>query len=75
MVCCGFFVDILEQSRRDDMESLGYVIVYLMKGSLPWQGLKAVTKEEKYERILETKRKTSLETLCEGLPGKIMRII
>ncbi len=60
----------IEQSRRDDMESLGYVFTYFLKGSLPWQGLKANTKRQKYERILEKKARTSLDTLCHGLPGK-----
>lgn len=47
---------------------MGYVLVYFLKGQLPWQGLRAATKEEKYAKILNTKRSTSIEDLCEGLP-------
>lgn len=59
-----------EQSRRDDLESLGYVLMYFNLGSLPWQGLKAATKRQKYERISEKKMSTPIEVLCKGYPCK-----
>jgi hypothetical protein len=49
------------------MQSLGYVFVYFLRGSLPWQGLKAETRRQKEELILERKETTSTEELCEGL--------
>ena len=58
----------IEQSRRDDIESLGYILVYFMKGKLPWQGLKAKNNEEKYSKIADKKLEISLDTLCRGLP-------
>lgn len=45
----------IEQGRRDDIESLGYVLIYFIKGILPWQNLKGETRQEKYERIMEKK--------------------
>eukprot|EP00096_Caligus_rogercresseyi_P010916 TRINITY_DN4121_c0_g1_i3.p1 TRINITY_DN4121_c0_g1~~TRINITY_DN4121_c0_g1_i3.p1 ORF type:complete len:337 (-),score=131.97 TRINITY_DN4121_c0_g1_i3:911-1921(-) len=60
----------IEQSRRDDMESLGYVIMYFNRGSLPWQGLKAATKKQKYEKISEKKMSSPVEVLCKGYPAE-----
>jgi serine/threonine protein kinase len=58
----------IEQSRRDDIEALGYIFVYLLRGSLPWQGLQAENRKQKYEAISECKISTSIEVLCQGLP-------
>ncbi len=59
----------IEQSRRDDLESLGYVLVYLFQGELPWHGIKSKTKAEKYKKILEAKIKTVPIEICKDLPG------
>ena len=65
----------IEQSRRDDIEGLGYILVYFMKGNLPWQGVKASNIEEKYEKMREKKESTSLEILCQGLPDEFQTFI
>lgn len=58
-----------EQSRRDDLEALGHVFLYFLRGGLPWQGLKAATNKQKYEKIGEKKQTTGIKDLCDGYPG------
>lgn len=58
----------IEQSRRDDLESVAYSLIYLMRGSLPWQGFQAKNKQEKYDMIIEKKVATPVDVLCAGMP-------
>ena len=58
------------QSRRDDLESLGYLLVYFLVGKLPWQGNISYSKEDKYYKIREIKKKTTPKELCYGLPSE-----
>merc|ERR1712194_570176 len=62
----------IEQSRRDDLEAVGYVLMYFNRGSLPWQGLKANAKKEKYEKIMEKKISTPIEVLCKHFPNEFV---
>ncbi len=65
----------VEQSRRDDIESLGYMMVYFLKGSLPWQGMIINDPKKKYDRIKQLKYDIKLEDLCAGLPKECIKFI
>lgn len=58
----------IEQSRRDDIEGLGYLFIYFLRGKLPWQGIQAKTTKDKYDRIKEKKIMTKIEDMCKGFP-------
>ena len=57
------------------MESIGYILIYLIRGELPWQGTKAQTKHEKYQLIMEKKMSTTAELLCNGLPEEFQNYL
>lgn len=65
----------LEQSRRDDLEAVGYVLMYFLRGSLPWQGLPVKNKEDRYQKIMEKKRNTTPEELCKDFPKEFEEYI
>lgn len=60
-----------EQSRRDDLESVAYMIVYFLRGFLPWMGTKAKSMKEKYDKVKDKKMNTKINALCVGLPNEI----
>jgi len=62
----------VEQSRRDDLEAIGYVLMYFNRSSLPWQGLKANGNKEKYAKIMEKKMSTPSEVLCKHFPTEFV---
>lgn len=64
-----------EQSRRDDLEALAYVWVYLLKGKLPWMGINAKTRDEKYQKIADVKENTPIHELCSGLPKEFVEYL
>ena len=64
-----------EQSRRDDLESIGYIIMYFVRGSLPWQGLKINKKDDRYKKICEKKKETSAAELCSGFPKEFENFV
>lgn len=65
----------IEQSRRDDIEGIGYVMLYFLKGGLPWQGLRACNKKDKYQRIMEKKMNITVDSMCRGVPEEFAVLI
>ncbi|CAJ1036059.1 Protein tyrosine kinase/Protein kinase domain/Fungal protein kinase [Leishmania utingensis] len=64
----------VEQSRRDDIEGIAYILIYFLRGSLPWQGLKSV-RDHKYDVIAQVKMCTPMESLCKGLPIEFASLV
>ena len=64
-----------EQSRKDDLEAIGYCLIYFLKGKLPWQGLHNVDDEKKNDAILDIKMSTTLDTLCEDCPKQFLEYL
>jgi serine/threonine protein kinase len=62
----------IEPSRRDDLESLGYVLIYLLKKKLPWQGAIGNNKSERHEYVLNIKKNITLIDLCSNLPYEFL---
>jgi serine/threonine protein kinase len=65
----------MEPSRRDDLESLGYIFIYCLKGFLPWQNINGSNKEKKYTAIKANKREINLFELCLDIPIEFMAYI
>ena len=61
-----------EQSRKDDLEGIAYILVYLYKGRLPWQGIKTKDKKKRYKLIYDEKMKHTPEELCKGMPREFI---
>lgn len=65
-----------EQSRRDELESLSYILLYFLKGGkLPWNGLPISNKEEKSKEICQIKSNINLEELCQNIPEEYRLLI
>ena len=62
----------VEQSRRDDLESLSYLILYFLIGSLPWQGLKITSRPQRFKEITRLKKNLKVESLSEKIPQEII---
>jgi len=63
----------IEQSRRDDLESIGYMLIYFMKGRLPWQGIKRNTQDKHFKEVMDMKNSMKLDLLCKGIPEEFVK--
>lgn len=65
----------MELSRRDDIESLAYMLIYFAKGSLPWQRVIYNDRDERNKKIFEIKKNTSILQMCDGLPSAFGKVL
>ena len=65
----------IRQSRRDDLESMLYILIYFLKGKLPWQDIKAKQKEERHKLIFQIKSKVTIESLCKDIPEEFAELL
>ena len=64
---------LYEESRRDDLESIGYMIIYLITGKLPWSKVSNPSMIDRYKNVLNLKQNISNQELCKGLPSEIFQ--
>lgn len=65
----------IEQSRRDDLESVLYILIYFLKGSLPWQGINKKFRRDKYKEIMNRKKSIKPEELCADIPSEFKNLL
>ena len=65
----------LEQSRRDDLESLAYTLIWMLKGTLPWSNPPGLNPDEKLQKTLDMKRNTPIDELCRGIPAEFCEFL
>ena len=65
----------IRQGRRDDLESMLYILIYFLKGKLPWQDIKAKQKEERHKIIFQIKSKISIDSLCKDIPEEFANLL
>lgn len=65
----------IEPSRRDDLESLAHILIYFLRGSLPWQRLEGSSQKQRFRQIMQRKRKTTTAELCAGLPDEFRNFL
>ena len=65
----------LEHSRRDDLEAAGYVLIYFIKGHLPWEGITSKNKVDRYRKLLKKKIEITPKELCKGLPEEFEKYV
>ena len=65
---------LIEQGRRDDLEAVGYVLLYFLRGGLPWQGIKIKDATERYAETGRRKLASSSSSLCSGFPKVLLTV-